>query len=235
MSRSPKTSAILVAGGIGSRMQSHEPKQFLTLKDKAIVRYSFDLFMQSPEIDEVIVVCNPAYEAQFPLVDHKKAVRFAMPGDRRQDSVFNGLKATLPETELILIHDSARPFIDRHLIQKVLAAGNEWGAATLGLPVKFTVKMTDSSHFVSNTLDRSLLWEIQTPQVVKREILEEGFRVAIDKGITVTDDVSLAELIGAQVKLVEGCQTNIKITVPADLDFANHLLSINHDFCKSKL
>lgn len=222
MTHHPKTTAIIVAGGIGTRMQADIPKQFLSLGDKPVARYSFDLFLSMPEIDEIVVVCAPEYQKLFSAAT--KPIHFALPGERRQDSVFNGLKATSPSQELVLTHDSARPFIDRALVLRALTAGNQWGAATVGMPVKFTVKVSNPQHFVENTPDRTHIWEIQTPQVLHRNILEEGFRMAHQKGLTVTDDVSLAELVGKEVKLVEGSHMNIKVTVPSDLAIANHLL-----------
>lgn len=220
MSRKMKTSAILLAGGIGSRMQSSIPKQFLELNNKQIALYSFELFHAIKEIDEIVVVCSPDFRPFFKTLSSKQVV-FAIQGGRRQDSVFNGLQAS--SNELICIHDSARPFIDQHLVLKVLKVGQQYGAAALGMPIKFTVKEADSENFVTHTPDRAKIWEIQTPQVLHRDILIEGFEFAYQQGITVTDDVSLAELIGKQVKLVEGSHTNLKISVPADLSFANHL------------
>lgn len=220
MKQKIKTSVILLAGGHGTRMQSAVPKQFLEINQKPIVCYSYDLFMQIPEIDEVIVVCTPEFRSLFCC--HSKPVIFALPGERRQDSVFNGLQAS--SHELLCIHDAARPFIDRELVSRVLEAGEQFGAATVGIPVKFTVKEIDSLQFVKNTPDRSHIWEIQTPQVLHRDILIKGFQYANQNKLTVTDDVSLAELIQKQVKLVEGSHTNLKITVPGDLAFAQHFI-----------
>lgn len=221
MKRQAKTSAILLAGGIGQRMQSNTPKQFLELDKKPIALYSFQLFLDMPEIDEIIVVCHNDFKDLFKSV-HSKRVWFALPGERRQDSVYNGLQAT--SHELICVHDAARPFIDRDLILKVLEAGEKYGAAAVGVPVIFTVKEIDGQNFVRNTPDRTSLWEIQTPQVLERGIIIEGFAYAKQHHLTVTDDVSLAELIGKRVKLVKGSHTNLKMTVPNDLAIANHIL-----------
>jgi len=274
-------SVILLAGGSGSRMQSSVPKQFLTLGSKPIARYSFDLFMSMPEIDEIIVVCSPESRGLFiaensklnletavqdgkvvrdfdveslaagsnhsqkvkappavsgygskdcvnlpssTAVSRLKRVSFALPGNRRQDSVYHGLQAT--SYHLICIHDAARPFIDKALVLRALEAGSQCGAAAVGLPLKFTIKEIDSAHFVQQTPDRSKMWEIQTPQVLHREILAKGFEHAYQHQLTVTDDVSLAELIQKPVKLVEGSPLNIKVTVPTDLPIAQHLLNL---------
>jgi 2-C-methyl-D-erythritol 4-phosphate cytidylyltransferase len=221
MNQKAKTSAILLAGGIGSRMQSAMPKQFLEIHQKPIACYSFDLFLQMPEIDEIVVVCSPDFRHFFN--SDAKPVIFALPGERRQDSVYNGLLAS--SHNLICIHDAARPFIDRNLVSRILKAALDHGVATAAMPVKFTVKEGDANHFVKNTPDRTYMWEIQTPQVLGREILIQGFDYANKNKLTVTDDVSLAELVGKQVKLVEGSHTNLKITVPSDLVIAYQLIS----------
>lgn len=230
MNLSP-TSAILLAGGSSTRMQANTPKQFLQLGDKPLIRHSYDLFLSMPEITEIVVVCDPSYRHLFDGPVNIKPVVFALPGKRRQDSVYNGLLASSPESEYICVHDGARPFIDKELVRRVLAAGQKYQAATVGVPIKFTVKMSTNLNFVAATPDRSLVWEIQTPQVVHRDILLEGFKYAHAHDLTVTDDVSLAELIGKEVKLVEGSHHNLKVTVPADLAIASQLLSMNdsHD------
>lgn len=217
----PGTSVILLAGGMGTRMQSPTPKQFLSLGEKPIALHSFELFLSIPEIDEIVVVCAPDFQESFQSTS-KKPVLFALPGARRQDSVYNGLQVSTHS--LICVHDAARPFIDKELVLRVLEAGKEHGAATVGMPIKFTVKESDAQNFVQNTPDRTKIWEIQTPQVLHREILNSGFEYANKHNLTVTDDTSLAELIGKRVKLVEGSHINLKVTVPADLVIANNFL-----------
>lgn len=217
-----KTSAILLAGGHGSRMNSTTPKQFLNIADKPIILYSYEVLMGSPEIDEVVVVCAPEHRTLF--APGNKRVAFALPGPRRQDSVYNGFLETSEDTSYVCIHDSARPFLDRDMIVRALEGAKEVGAATVGMPLRFTIKQVDAKQHVVTTPDRSMIWEIQTPQILSRSLLVRGFAHVLCNGITVTDDVALAELIGAHVKLVEGSSNNIKITVPADLHIARHLL-----------
>lgn len=218
-------SAILLAGGSGKRMKSKTPKQYVMLGNKPLVRHSFDLLMDSPKINEIVVVCSPEYQHLFHMSNPTKPIIFALPGDRRQDSVYNGLQACSQIHTHICVHDGARPFIDHKLLSNVIEAGIRYGAATVGMPVKFTVKTSTSDNMVENTPDRTLVWEIQTPQVIERKIFEAGFAYANAKNLTVTDDVSVVELIGKQVKLVEGSHNNIKITVPADQLLATQLLA----------
>ncbi len=211
-------SVILVAGGLGKRMETEVPKQYLRLGDQCVASYSFDLFCGMDEIDEIIVVCHDEYRHFF---QHKKAI-FALPGERRQDSVFNGLqKAT---GELICIHDAARPYITAKLVRQALQAANEVGAAALGVPLKFTIKEKDPSDIVVRTPDRENFWEIQTPHVIRRDLLWEGFEWARNRGINVTDDVSLVELINHPVKLIHGSHINLKITTIEDMVLAEALL-----------
>lgn len=215
-------SLIFLAGGIGSRIKSTIPKQFLLLQDMPIIKFSLDVFFQVPEIQEIIVVCAPQYRFFF---KEYPSVSFAEPGARRQDSVYNGLKNTNPDHRWVCIHDAARPFISREMIDRLIKTGKEHGAATVAVPLKSTVKQVKQEFFVEKTMDRSLLWEIQTPQFLARGIIENGFEVANKNQITVTDDTSLAELVSHPVKLVEGSYKNFKITTDEDLILANYFVS----------
>lgn len=209
-------SVILLAGGKGSRLASALPKQYIPIGNKAVALHSFEVFLDQEEIDEIIVVCAQEFRPLFKSSGNK-TVSFAEPGERRQDSVFNGLQALNPQAELVCIHDSARPFINKELVKRVLEAGILYGAATVGTPVKNTIKESNEFAFVKNTPDRSKIWEIQTPQVIRVSLLKEGFIHVNKNNITVTDDVSIAELMKYPVKLVEGDYRNFKITTPDDL------------------
>jgi 2-C-methyl-D-erythritol 4-phosphate cytidylyltransferase len=215
---------ILVAGGVGTRMQTAIPKQFLHLNKKEVARHSFDLFAALPEIKEIVVVCAEAYRHIFDTKKENVKVSFAQPGERRQDSVYNGLQAMTTECPFVCIHDAARQFITQEIVQRVLDAAREHGAAVAGMPLKFTIKECSASKLVQKTPDRSCLWEIQTPQAIETNLLKQGFAHAHKHNLTVTDDVSLIELLGLPVKVVPGCYRNIKITTPDDLAFSELLL-----------
>lgn len=218
------TCVILLAGGSGLRMNSSIPKQFLKIKEKVIARYSFELFMSMPEVAQIAVVCAPQYQEIFHSTNSNISITFALPGERRQDSVYNGLRVSDPAFSLICIHDAARPCINVPLTQRVLAAGKKYGAAAVGMPVKSTIKECSQEKIVTHTPNRAGLWEIQTPQVVRRDLLESGFVHALEHNITVTDDVALVELLKLPVKLVEGCYKNLKITTPEDLILAEYFI-----------
>src|SRR5580693_7600342 len=126
--------AILLAGGQGSRMNSPVAKQFLELEKKPLILYSFEIFLKAPDIDEVVVVCSPDYQYLF-KTDEKKRVTFALPGVRRQDSVYNGLLASSKEATLVCVHDGARPFVTQDAIIRTIEAAKSVGAAAVGMPV----------------------------------------------------------------------------------------------------
>lgn len=195
------------------------PKQYLLLGQKPLALHSLDVFVSCPHVAEIIVVCEPSYHHFFSHYE----VKFALPGFRRQDSVTNGFD--LSSCEWICVHDAARPFIDQAMLTRLFFEGKKVGAATVGMPLKYTVKLAKEGNFVDQTLNRDQIWEIQTPQFLHRRILLEGVRIAREKNSTVTDDVSFAELAGHPAKLVEGSYANLKVTSPDDFIVAKHLLA----------
>jgi 2-C-methyl-D-erythritol 4-phosphate cytidylyltransferase len=221
-------SVIIVAGGIGTRMKSSTPKQFLMMRGRAIARHSFDLFLSLPYIAEIVVVCDPAYQTIFDVSHSVIPIAFASPGERRQDSVFNGfqkLSQQLSRTDtLVCIHDSARPLVTAAVVDRVVEAARVHGAAIAGVPLKATVKVCDDNQMVVSTPNRSALWEVQTPQVIRYNLMKEGLDRAHRSGVAVTDDASLIELLGYPVKIVEAAYTNIKVTTPDDLVLAERFL-----------
>lgn len=225
MNQNYTATVILLAGGAGLRLGSSTPKQYLNLGRKAIFQYSLDCFLMIPEVIEVIVVCAPQFRALFddsmPDID----LHFADAGKRRQDSMSNGFAARKHNSDIICIHDAARPFLTATLTKSVMDEALIHGAATAAIPLKFTVKEGDDEGFVVGTPPRSMMWEVQTPQAVTPQLLQEGLEKAEELDVTVTDDVSLVELLNNPVKLVTGSDSNIKITTTYDLYHAEALLS----------
>ncbi len=215
------TSLIFLAGGKGVRLNQETPKQYIPINGKILAWYSFELFSLLQEINEIIVVCSKNYKSFF---KSSKSLTFAEPGQRRQDSVFNGLQKVNKASNLVCIHDAARPFIDKESVISLINAGYEHNAAVLAIPATSTIKEANSENYVNKTLDRSKLWEIQTPQAVKYDLLLEGFDYVNKNNIDVTDDVSIVELLNHPVKIVKGKSQNIKITTPFDLNLAKALL-----------
>lgn len=219
--------AILLAGGTGSRMKADRPKQFLVLRGKTILEHSILLFGHMSEVKQLIIVMAEQYRDEFqPLINSLPCeVQFANPGDERQDSVFNGLSKVSSSMSLACVHDVARPLVTPNNIRQVLADAAEHGAAVLGVPSKATIKESEDGQFVLRTIPRKRLWEIQTPQVIKPDLLRKGFEKVYAENLAVTDDVSIVEHMGEPVKITMGEYTNIKITTPEDMDIAESILS----------
>lgn len=212
---------ILLAGGIGSRMGRAIPKQYLPICEKPLALYSLEVFLSIPEVEKIVIVCEEQYESLFS--SKIKELLFARPGIRRQDSVYNGIQL-LENNELVCIHDAARPLIDPNDVRKVVKTAEQEEAAVLGVRARSTIKICNSQQMIIETPNRDHLWEMQTPQVIRLNLLKEGFKLALEKQITVTDDVSLVELLGKPVKVVEGSYANIKVTTPEDLEIVEKYL-----------
>ena len=148
-------------------------------------------------------------------------------GERRQDSVFNGLKCVDKTSEIILIHDCVRPFISTDIIQQVINDADEWGAAIVAVPVKDTIKETksDDKLKIERTVPRSNLWAAQTPQGFKSRLILDAYNMINEKAMDITDDAQAVELFGHDVKIVEGSYKNIKITTQEDLSIAEVFLN----------
>jgi len=218
---------ILLSGGQGKRMGASMPKQYLPLLGLPIALHSLKTFCQLKEVKEVVVVCEPDYRDVFEgsIENLQIPLKFARPGKERQDSVFNGLQEIDGDSELVCVHDSARPLVSSEDLKKVLEDAAVHGAAVLGVPVKATIKEANSDSFVVKTLDRKTLWEMQTPQVMKPNLLKDGFELVRRDGLEVTDDVSIVEYLKHPVYITEGSYTNIKVTTPEDLLLAERLMN----------
>ena len=212
-------SAIILAAGKGKRLNATVPKPLVEIGNKPAIIYSLSSLNKHPEIDEIIVVLSLANQDKIIKVikgfNFRKIKAFVIGGRRRQDSVLNGLKAVSKNSDWVLIHDSARPFIDSKSIKKVILAAKKNSAAILGVKPKATIKFSHKRNIVSKTLNRDKLWEVQTPQVFKKSLILEAYRKYSKSNVT--DDASLVEKLGKRVVVVEGDYRNIKITTAEDL------------------
>lgn len=211
-------SAILLAGGLGLRSNSSIPKQFILLGKKPLALYSLEVFLSLDDLlQELVVVCDPSYQSLFPA--HPK-VSFATPGKERQYSAYAGFLKLQNKENPILFHDAARPFVKKEDILNLIKEGSLHHAAVLATPVSSTIKKACPLGLVEKTLERSTLWEMQTPQYLSYDIAKRGFEKALSENLLFTDDVSLAEALGCKVKLVKGSFDNQKITTPYDIQMA---------------
>ncbi len=230
-----KTTAIVLAGGRGKRMNSAVPKQFLMIKDKPVLYYSLKAFEDS-FIDSVILVASEddMEYCQKEIVDKygfNKVVKIVAGGKERYHSVLNGIKAA-SDCDYIFIHDGARPFVSPDMLTRLFETVKESKACVAGMPVKDTIKIANEEGYIDTTPKRELVWMIQTPQVFDYALIKKAYLILekdeyslLQKGISITDDAMVVEmLLGEKVKLVEGSYQNIKITTPEDLAIAEGFL-----------
>jgi len=236
--------AIIAAGGRGQRFGSTEPKQLLVVGGRTILERSVEAFLSHPAVSEVVVALPPELVDNPPPylrasdgVPRSKPLRLVAGGARRQDSVANGFRAASEQSDVVVIHDAARPFVSADLISRTIAAAAESGAALAAIQARDTVKqatlvlrqaqdereptpltlsLSKGELFVGQTLPRESIFLAQTPQAFRRGVLTDALTLADD----VTDEAALAERAGHRVQLVAGEASNIKITTAEDLPIA---------------
>jgi 2-C-methyl-D-erythritol 4-phosphate cytidylyltransferase len=205
-------------------------KSFLPIAGRPLVLRTLDRFFSTRKIEKVIVVvANQELRQSQELIEsdpnlsHRSWVLQAG-GATRQESVRRGLDRLEPDCEIVAIHDGARPFVSSSLIDRCIDEAYRVGSVVIGVPVRDTIKVVSDEHWVQATPARNALWEVQTPQVFRKDIILQAHDWAGRHGIEATDDSTLVEQIGERVFLLEGERTNIKITVPEDLLLAEALL-----------
>ncbi len=219
--------AIIPAAGSGRRMGLDHPKQFHLLAGVPVLVHTVQAFVDSPCISRVVVVVPADHldSTHEMLQEHgfdMSRVLVTAGGKRRQDSVFNGLNVLGGGVDIVLVHDGARPLVTTALIARCCRAAEESGAAIAAVPVKDTLKKSGQGNCIAHTVDREDLWQAQTPQAARLSLLLRAYREA--EGRDVTDEASLLEGAGIPVQLVEGAETNIKITRPDDLVIAEKIM-----------
>ncbi len=220
--------AMILAAGSGRRMGSERPKQFRSLAGKPVLAHTLDAFESAPCVDCVAVVAKAEEvdRCQEEVVDRfgfEKVFSVVAGGKERQDSVSEGLKAVKDDAEMIVIHDGARPLIRPAQIEAVTAAGLQHGAAVLAVPVSSTIKSVESGC-VKETLDRSRLWSVQTPQAFRAGVIRKAHDEAKRDDVRGTDDAALVERVGQPVRVIEGRRDNLKLTTHEDFEIAEQIL-----------
>ena len=224
-----RVTAIIAAAGAGRRLGGAVPKQLLELGGRSILERSVVAFAAHPAIGETIVVLPPSLAAAPPdwLSARAPQVRVVAGGERRQDSVANGFDAVDPSSDVVLVHDAARPFVTADVISRVIDAAAAHGAAIAAIPVSDTVKRVEpetSEPVIVETIPRDGLYLAQTPQGFASGVLRDA--VALGRsGVEATDEAALAERAGHHVLVVNGAKANVKITTPEDVETAGRTLA----------
>ena len=235
--KNAKTTAIILAAGQGRRMNSAVQKQYLLINEKPVLYYSLKAFDESI-IDDIVLVAGKGEVdyCQKEIVDKygiKKVRTITEGGKERYHSVACGLSAIAWDCDYVFIHDGARPFVDGEMIERAFASVQENFACIVGMPIKDTVKIADINEYVESTPDRSLVWQIQTPQAFERNLIQTAYEKLLSEeekllsaGIAITDDAMAVEYFtDTPVKLVRGSYENIKITTPEDIEIAEIFLA----------
>ncbi|MEG7336854.1 2-C-methyl-D-erythritol 4-phosphate cytidylyltransferase [Bacillus subtilis] len=218
---------VILAAGQGKRMKAGRNKLFIELKGDPVIIHTLKVFDSHRPCEKIILVINEREREDFQqmLTNYRfqTAIELVAGGDERQHSVYKGLKAVNQE-KIVLVHDGARPFIKHEQIDELIAEAEQAGAAILAVPVKDTIKRVQDLQ-VSETIERSSLWAVQTPQAFRLSLLMKAHAEAEHKGFLGTDDASLVEeMEGVSVRVVEGRYTNIKLTTPDDLTSAEAIM-----------
>ena len=214
-------------------MNSATPKVFLSVKGKPLILYTLERFIKAQTVGRVILVlperelarCDALIRAARGL----RALHYTLQpgGARRQDSVSQGLACLDRDCEVVVVHDGARPFVSPALVDRCVEAALKEGAAIVGLPARDTIKMVSTERVVCKTLAREGLWQIQTPQAFRTELIRAAYERAEREHTEATDDAMLVERLGKTVVVLEGDLFNIKVTVPEDLALAEMLIGKN--------
>jgi 2-C-methyl-D-erythritol 4-phosphate cytidylyltransferase len=230
----PRYFALIPAAGVGARMAASNPKQYLAINGKPMLRHTLDAFLASELIAHTYVVVSAAdgyidsvvAEAEADAAAAAAVTVLRCGGATRMESILNGLRAirdAVGDDDLVLVHDAARPGLTPSLIARLITdAGANPAGGLLALPVVDTVKSTTSG--VTATIPRDGMWLAQTPQMFRYALLEHALSSAADPK-AITDDASAVELLGLSPQLVEGHPRNLKVTLPSDIRIAEMYLS----------
>jgi 2-C-methyl-D-erythritol 4-phosphate cytidylyltransferase len=231
--------AIVLAAGKGLRLKSKISKPLIEIRSQPLIIYCLKTLSKYPDIKDIIVVANPdnlkGIRDKIRQYRIGKIRKIVLGGRLRQNSVKNGLKEIDRHADLVLIHDAGRPFINEALVSTVIKTAYRYGAAIVGVPLKATIKRVKRPTLwrgrpeskvktVVETLNRESLWEIQTPQVFKKELIKQAYKKFANTDAT--DDAFLVEKLGKQVRVVKGSYFNLKITTPEDLVLAKAIAKI---------
>lgn len=221
--------AIIVGAGTGNRMGLGYNKIIADISGRPVIEWTIKNFIETGLIDNLVLVINPIDLKEIDVIvkpyENMLDLKIVFGGTRRQDSVYNGIKALSKNVDIVLIHDAARPFINNTIVERSIIYAQKYGAACAGIQAKDTIKIVDENNTIVSTPERSKLWHAQTPQSFKKDIIVTAYKNASIKGIDATDDAALAEEAGFEVRMFEGSFKNIKLTSKIDLELAKIFLN----------
>lgn len=230
-----KHTAIVLSAGKGTRMQSQTAKQYLLIKEKPVIYYSLKAFEDCPFMEDVILVtaeedkeyCRREIVEKYGF---NKVKQIVAGGRERYESVWKGLTAA-QGCSFVYIHDGARPFLTREILERLRVDAEEYQACAAGMPVKDTIKISNEDGYIAATPKRALVWQMQTPQVFAFDLVFGAYEKLLadlseKTDLQITDDAMVVEYAtDCKVKLTQGAYTNMKITTPEDLILAEALLT----------
>ena len=220
-------SVIIVAAGSSQRMGFD--KLLALLGDKPVLAHTIDAFERTASVNEIILVARPDRLTEFEELvrqnNFEKVSRLIAGGEKRQDSVRAGLEQVNPEATFVAVHDAARPLVTPEQIERLLELARQHGGAALAEPITNTVKRADENLVVTGSIPRENLYAMQTPQIFGRHLLDKAYAAVAANDLSVTDEVSALEHLGAKVVLLPNDEWNVKITYPRDLLLAQAALA----------
>ena len=217
-----KLAVVIVAGGSGKRFGSKEPKQFLLLNEKKMFIWSILAFKKVKECKQVILVVPENKLSEMGKYKKLYNIDIVAGGKERYDSVRNGLKYVKENIDFIAVHDAARPLITDKQITEVFSSAVKYGGAIAAAPAKDSIKFSKSGKNILRSIDRKNIWQAQTPQIFKTDLLKKVYSKKISKNVT--DDAQLMEKLGKKVALVDCGYENFKVTQPIDFELAEIIL-----------
>ncbi|MDD5618490.1 MAG: 2-C-methyl-D-erythritol 4-phosphate cytidylyltransferase [Candidatus Omnitrophica bacterium] len=226
-----KVCVLVPAAGLGKRLKTKVIKPLVLINKQPIIIHTLRKLSSHPLVSEIIVIFNSKHITRLKSLIKRNKIKkikaVVKGGATRAQSVKNGLKE-VKGADLVLIHDGVRPFIKHKIITQAINKALQCGAAIVGMPVKSTIKrVNDKKTEVSCTLRRDEVWEIQTPQVFKKDLIMKAYENIDSNNANITDDAFLVERLGQRIALVKGSSFNIKITTPDDLILAKAIFNID--------
>ncbi|MFW6011055.1 MAG: 2-C-methyl-D-erythritol 4-phosphate cytidylyltransferase [Desulfosalsimonas sp.] len=220
--------AVIVAAGRGKRMNCPVAKQYLQIGGTPLFVRTLEVFAGHPEISVIQLVVPPGdidfCKSSIPAeLDAMSEICVTAGGEKRQESVYQGLLGLDGDDEIVVIHDGVRPFVTREIISACIKGASETGACIAAIPASDTLKRVDSGNMIENTLPRGRIWQAQTPQAFSLGVIKSAFEKAVKEGFWGTDDASLVERTGRPVAVTQGSPLNLKITAPGDIEVAERI------------